>query len=354
MRLNKMMVIYLLGLCTILYTILASNSSGITGKSVTGCAGAGCHAANPNTTISLNTNIPIEGYTAGNTYTFSLTVINFSKSKSGFDLSVDIGSLTPGPGMALNGLTELYHTIPKNMSDGVTVWDFTWTAPASGNSVTVNVAANAVDGLGTQANDECNTKIFKYYSTSAVRAPTIINVSQSAITQTSAVIGADIYAHNANTNVSVEYGLTAVYGSSAGTTPASVTGNTATPVSATLSGLTPGKLYHYHIKASNASGTTYSPDLIFVTDAPNAVNDTQESGIEVYPNPVTDYLFYSNKNNRSDVKLSVIGMNNALQNVIVEKVANGNYKIQTNTLAPGNYVLLIELSGKKYYHHFLK
>ena len=71
------------------------------------------------------------------------------------------------------------------------------------------------------------------------------------------------------TTYGFEYGPTAAYGAS--TSSASAGGGASqVPVSASISGLTANTTYHFRVRATNASGTTYGPDGAFTTARPPA------------------------------------------------------------------------------------
>jgi phosphodiesterase/alkaline phosphatase D-like protein len=65
--------------------------------------------------------------------------------------------------------------------------------------------------------------------------------------------------------VSFEYGTTTKYGNTVTATQSPIAGNTVTNVSANISGLIMGTVYHYRIKATNSLGTTSSKDMTFKT-----------------------------------------------------------------------------------------
>lgn len=92
--------------------------------------------------------------------------------------------------------------------------------------------------------------------TSEPRAPVISNVVSTALTQTGATI---TWTTDSNSDSIVEYGTTTAYGSSASGSGA------VKSHSVTLSGLTPGTLYHYRVKSANANGTAVSQDYTFTT-----------------------------------------------------------------------------------------
>lgn len=141
------------GLFTFLTLTSTGNaSSGVMGASTTGCS---CHgSANSATTIEI-TGIPATGWVAGTAYSVTLAVKNSTKAAAGFDLTVTGGTISGAPANTmLMGGTEIHHTAPKLAASGSTTWAFTWTAPASGSSVTFNVAGNAVNNTGNQNGDE--------------------------------------------------------------------------------------------------------------------------------------------------------------------------------------------------------
>ncbi len=351
MKSKKLQFIYLLGFCAIAYFVLSSSSGGINGQAASGCGGPGCHTAG-NTTISL-TGIPAT-YVYGTNYTCTLTVTNMAKAAAGFDLTVSLGTLTAGAGTALNGTTEIRHNAPKLAISGATTWTFNWTAPANGGPLTVLVSGNAVDNLGNQNNDAFASTSFNFAAPVAAASPTITNVVATSITQNSAVVNADVNANGANTTALIEYGPTAAYGSTSPMTPASIVGNSPTAATGNITGLSSNTLYHYRVKATNAQGITTSADATFTTLIPASINSIDETSIQLFPNPVVDYLMYQNKENQSDVNFTIVSVSGATQKVQIEKIANGNYKIQTAHLAAGNYVLKFEFNGKNYYHHFSK
>lgn len=300
------------------------------------------------------TGIPGAGFVAGTTYPLTLTITNASKIRAGFNLTVDIGTLAAGAGMALNGTQELRHTTPKAAAANNTTWTFDWTAPAAGSTLNVFVAGNAVDFTGGSNNDEFDTDAFTFNAAAAALSPTVTSVTATSITTSGATVNAQINANNSNTGAIIEYGTTVSYGSTANMTPNPVTGNTAVAATGNITGLNAGTLYHYRVKATNANGITSSADATFTTLVPANINSIEKTGIELFPNPVADFLFYKNKESQSDVRFVIMGVNGTTQAVNIEKLANGHYKLQTTSLAGGNYVLVMELDGKKYYHHFAK
>jgi phosphodiesterase/alkaline phosphatase D-like protein len=108
--------------------------------------------------------------------------------------------------------------------------------------------------------------------TTTGQAPGATTLAASNLLTTGATVNGTVNANLLSTTVTFEYGLTTGYGSSAAATPGTVTGSTATSVSADLSALAPGTLYHFRVKAVNILGTSYGADMTFTTGggAPSA------------------------------------------------------------------------------------
>ncbi len=139
----------------IIFTSSANAAQGVMGASTTGCGT--CHGSASGATAITVTGIPANGFISGTTYNMTLTITNASKLAAGFDLSVTAGSLSNAPANTmLMGTSELHHTAPLQMTGGNAVWNFSWTAPATGNSVTINVAGNAVNNNGSDSGDQWN------------------------------------------------------------------------------------------------------------------------------------------------------------------------------------------------------
>ena len=98
-----------------------------------------------------------------------------------------------------------------------------------------------------------------------VTPPVVVTAAASSVTGTGATLNGTVNATGFSTAVSFDYGLTGAYGSTVVGTPTPVTGSSATGVSAAISGLSPGTLYHYRVNGTNSGGTTHGGDLTFTT-----------------------------------------------------------------------------------------
>ena len=169
-----------LGLFAILCLAMASPlsnaySGGIYGQG-TGCGGGYCHGGSTLTaTVSLSGQPST--YVAGSTYTLSISVTGGpSSSNGGFALDVDKGSLSsPGTGVKVNTAANS----ATHSNDNYRSWSVDWTAPSTGSGVvSIDVAANAVDGNGGNSNDVWDTASYQISEGSASpnTAPTLSNL----------------------------------------------------------------------------------------------------------------------------------------------------------------------------------
>ena len=82
------------------------------------------------------------------------------------------------------------------------------------------------------------------------------------------------------TIVTFEYGISTSYDSSVVAAESPVNGDGITPVSADISGLTKGAIYHYRIKAENSHWTVYSDDNEFEFGYPPTVTTLGVSNLK--------------------------------------------------------------------------
>jgi hypothetical protein len=97
------------------------------------------------------------------------------------------------------------------------------------------------------------------------QAPTAITQAACCTTTTGAKLNGLVNANNLSTRVTFEYGLTKAYENSVAASQNPVTGNNTTSVSASISGINPGELYHFRIKAVNSVGSAFGEDFTFAS-----------------------------------------------------------------------------------------
>jgi hypothetical protein len=243
------------------YVLLSSNSGGISGQSTAGC---NCHGSNSSSTLLTISGMPTSGWVPGQAYNLTATVSNSARTGAGFDLSVTAGTLSnAGAGATLAGSTEIRHTARKTMTSGAASWTFTWTAPASGASVSFNFAGNAVNGDGTSNGDVPNQTTSTY---NALVRPTATTTAATGITTATATLNGTANASgNSGVTASFDYGTSMALGSTTAATPATISGTAATPVTGSLSGLQAGTTYFYRLKLSSALGADTGAILSFST-----------------------------------------------------------------------------------------
>jgi hypothetical protein len=118
-------------------------------------------------------------------------------------------------------------------------------------------------------------------------APTATTGTATNLTGTTATLNGTVHPGKEPTTYRFEYGPTTAYGSQ---TPAgTVNGNSAKPVSATASGLTPATTYHFRVVATNTGGTVQGADAQFTTPAAGAaaVTIAVTPAIVTFGKPVT-------------------------------------------------------------------
>jgi uncharacterized protein (TIGR02145 family) len=126
-----------------------------------------------------------------------------------------------------------------------------------------HVRAYAINAKGVGYSDDKQVTTFQLSDA--------VTTAATAITTGSAILNGTVNANNSSSVVTFDYGTTISYGQSVTATQSPVTGNTATSVSANITGLTPGTTYHYKIKSVSAAGTSTGMDDTFTTLFPPPV-----------------------------------------------------------------------------------
>ena len=152
--------------------------------------------------------------------------------------------------------------------DGVFVGQKTTTL-ATGNAIGFKLGSTAgaieVDDLkiyNVALSQAEISNLFTYNS--LVSGPSISGVSATAITSNAATINYSLNANSAATTSVVKYGTTS--GNLTSTvTGFSATGNTATPGTTSLTGLSANTQYFYKVEGTNSTGTEQSPESSFNT-----------------------------------------------------------------------------------------
>lgn len=289
------------------YLATTSFSNGAPTLAAAGCGKTGptapnCHPSGFWQPVLTLTGIPAAGWVPGATYNLTATVnssVTGSSNSAGFTLQVSGGTLTNAPAgttIASAGV-EIHHTTPKTMTGGAASWTFTWTAPSGGQSVDFSFAGLASNGNGSaDANDIWAQWTEPYFTVGAANPnlPAIVVDTAKSRKQARPFV-ANVYAtvnpKNTTTVVTVQYGLTAAYGSIALAQPNNLNGSAPVSVVAEMQGLEANTEYHYRFIAKG-NGTSTSPDFTFrtavqVLDVPAT---EPVADVTLYPNPTQDVL----------------------------------------------------------------
>jgi hypothetical protein len=229
----------------------------------------------------------ITGLTPNTLYHFRVNGVNSYGTTNGNDMTFTTAPPPPtavttaATGIGLNNAT-LNGTINANGSSTTVTFQYGLTvaygttvpgvpSPVTGNTVTAvnaaiaGLAANTLYHyrvVGVSAGGTTNGNDMTF---TTAGAPIVTTELPTGVGNTTATVNGTVNANNASSTVTFQYGLTVAYGSTVPGVPSPVTGNTVTPVSANLTGLTIYTTYHYRCVATNAVGTTNGNDMTFYT-----------------------------------------------------------------------------------------
>ena len=111
-------------------------------------------------------------------------------------------------------------------------------------------------------------------------SPAPVSSAATGIDTVKATLNGSVNPNDLSTTVIFEWGTTTSYDNTIASSNNNISGHSSVNVSANLTGLTPGTVYHFRVKAENSLGTTFSADMTFTTlgDKP-AVTLVGASGI---------------------------------------------------------------------------
>jgi hypothetical protein len=247
----------------------------------------------------------LTGLTAGVSYHFRLVTENENGTNVGADREFEtlpaVEGLSTGPVANLKPTeATLTGTLSPNGTDAHYL--FEWgTSTAYGNSTASTDAGSAKEAVAAKAELQALSPNTTYHyrlvasnsfgTTQGSDAhfttsgpPQITSQPTTAITHEGATLNAKIDPGELETTYHFEYGPTTSYGTEvpAGKLPPS---EAFAPVSAPLSGLQIGTVYHFRVVAENAAGKTSGPDQSFETVPPALIEGT--SALEVSSSSAT-------------------------------------------------------------------
>ncbi len=114
------------------------------------------------------------------------------------------------------------------------------------------------------------------------RNPLATTDSANAVFARKATLIGKVNPNLAFTIISFEYGVTKDYGSSISANQSPVTGSVPVTVSADLTDLEPGTVYHFRVRAENIAGVTYGPDQTLKTLIPPDAETDPATSISAY------------------------------------------------------------------------
>ncbi len=185
----KLLSILIIPSALLLYSYSSGSPGGKTGS--TGDGGTTCTQCHAGTSIPqsnwITTDIPVDGYTAGETYTVTVTGTHTGVVKMGFEVTAENTSGTKKGMWTLtdatrtkftNGNAAVTHTSAGNVPSGNTnTWSMDWTAPVAGTgSIKFNAAVNAANGNGNTAGDQIYTTSLTV-SEAVILNPQIVDVT---------------------------------------------------------------------------------------------------------------------------------------------------------------------------------
>lgn len=217
--------------------------------------------------------------TSYNSSDITFTTYNIpTLSTTALSAQTSTGATSGGNITNAGGATILSRGVCWGTSSVPTIALTTKTADGSGTGTFVSAITGLTPGAQYYIRAYATNRFGTNYGNEILYIPpvpaTAVTTAATLVGNTTVTLNGTVNANNFSTTVTFEYGTTTAYGASASATPGTVTGNTATGVLANVSGLLPGTLYHYKVKAVNSGGTTDGADLTFTTNkAPDATTD---------------------------------------------------------------------------------
>lgn len=231
----------------------------------------------------------ISGLTRGTLYHFRMVASNGSGTTQGSDqtfTTTDPPIVTTGSASSISSTgATLNGTVDPN-GKATTFWFEYGTSTGYGSETTHSSAGSGTSAAAQSATigglAQGTTYHFRIVASSAdgttngsdqtftTNDPPIVTTGNaSSITTTGATLNGTVDTRGQPTTYKFQYGTTAAYGSE------STVGTVSTAsVSAAISGLTPGTLYHFRVVATNPDGSANGNDRTFTTPGPPVVATT--------------------------------------------------------------------------------
>jgi Ca2+-binding RTX toxin-like protein len=264
-------------------------SAGYGAKTTARSAGAGG---------TVDVSAPVSGLSTGKTYHYRLVATSDAGTARGADHTF---ATSAAPAVATGAATRVAPTSATltgrvNPNGQATTWFFEYGPTTGYGSRTSDRGAgsgrsdrNVSAGISRLtaattyhfrlvARNASGTSFGADQSFSTSFAPAVFTGTVSGVTPTTAVLSGVVDTHGRPTSWYFEYGASTTYGSRTSTKSAGTAAGDR-PVSATVSGLQPGVVYHYRIVARSDAGTANGSDRTFSTASPPHVTTGPPSSV---------------------------------------------------------------------------
>jgi len=205
--------------------------------------------------------------------TTSATNTTATTATSGGNITSDGGATITVRGVCWR-TTANPTTSDSKTTDGVGIGQFVSEITGLTAGLTYHVRAYATNSIGTAYGADIT------FSTSG-QAPTSVTQPATNVSEIVATLNGTVNANYLTTIVTFEYGITTSYGQTVTATQSPVTGSSNTNVSAIITGLIEGTIYHFRVKAVNSLGTSDGSDVTFTTTPLTTVTDIDGNSYNV-------------------------------------------------------------------------
>lgn len=351
----KFLSVLIIPSALILYSYSTGSPGGKTGS--TGDGGTTCTQCHSGTSIPqanwITTDIPVDGYTAGETYTVTVTGTHTGVVKMGFEVTAENTSGTKKGTWTLtdatrtkftNGSAAVTHTSAGNVPSGNTnTWSMDWTAPTAGTGdIIFNAAVNAANGNGNNTGDQIYTTSLSV-NEAIILNPEITMVSPDHAMQDETVI-VEISGSDTQWNEGVNSVMLKFHDDN--------TLMLAADDIMVVSDVQVNATFNIPIDQEIGLYDIYVDDLMlenaFTVDILDDIADNIEDQINIYPVPADNFINIDLPENTEYRIISLDGR------VISGFENSDNSRVDISTLQQGVYFVQIMNSGKYYSKKFIK
>jgi hypothetical protein len=207
-------------------------------------------------------NLDVIGYDLVNAVVTTNAATNVASSSATLNGTVNPNGLTTSVHFQYGTTTNYGSTTPSHSYGGNMTQSISANISGLSASTTYHFRIVATNGAGTRYGAD------RTFTTLSPTGPPVVTTNPATlIASFSATLNGSLDPHGLTTTVYFQYGTTTSYGLT--TAPQSQTGNTYRNISANISGLSAGTIYHFRIVATNSAGTRYGADRTFTTLSAN-------------------------------------------------------------------------------------